>query len=91
MTEEINDCADVAAASDLWKRHESADVVCPFYHHDDRTHIISCEGIIPGSYTYHKFGKKTDFKKQMTKVCCGHYQECEYRYVLERYKYNSCN
>jgi len=69
-------------------QHIDADVKCPYYVSDDTVHEVVCEGIIQESYARMRFKNKNNFKKQFTRVCCDHYQECEYRYVLERYKYN---
>ena len=57
-------------------------VGCPFYHSDDESHRITCEGIVDGSSISQYFRSKKAFTTQIKTFCCQHYRNCELHGIL---------
>ena len=66
----------------------SADVLCPFYLHDNlRECTITCESFAPGSTIKNHFGGKAALRKQIEKYCAGDYGSCPwYKLVSQKYE-----
>lgn len=65
-----------------------ANVLCPFYKHDDGKNRITCEGLIDESSLALFYKYERDYKTQITVFCCGRYQNCEvYRLLMEKYEH----
>lgn len=64
-----------------------ADVLCPFYHSDDRGMRMICEGIYEGGTITHRFPNYEAMKQQKRIFCCCAFQKCEWHKTLMQSKY----
>ena len=63
--------------------YSSADILCPFYVHDDpKTCKLTCEGIPPGSTITSHFLNGKAMRGQIARHCAGDYKACPWFRVL---------
>lgn len=61
-------------------------VQCPFYKSDDGKSKIVCEGLVEESILSTTFGRRDDYKTQITVFCSDHYRKCEiFRIINSKY------
>ena len=59
------------------QNYKTISVVCPFFHGDDGTSMVKCEGVLGDeSESIQKFRKKDAFVIQIREFCCKKYDCC---------------
>lgn len=66
---------------------ERAEVVCPFYRHDDGVRRLVCEGVSDTTTLSQHFRGKRQMGKYMERYCFHDCTDCEIFSMLMRSKY----
>lgn len=65
------------------RRHESRDVLCPYYH-GDKDQMIYCEGAENGMSCHQAFGNIKRFRDWRVKYCNRDWKTCPWAETMER-------